>query len=241
MRAIPTYYNGYKFRSRLEARWAVFFDVLNIKYVYEPDGFMFNDNSKYLVDFYLPDQQVFVEIKPFLPLKEIDEKKVFNLQKSLLEKSMIYKVLVFMGDPYIDQKTFEHSYKILRFDGFTPDGDITLKELKDRGEKWVHCPLCKKIILSFYQLDICFDLIDNGSTGLDLVSLGIDSVYCENCYLVEHDHSKCKSTNRTWLDDKHGWVETKDGWHIIMSPQLMNAYRTARQAQFENGETPQLL
>lgn len=26
----PTMYNGYHFRSRLEARWAVFFDAMNI-------------------------------------------------------------------------------------------------------------------------------------------------------------------------------------------------------------------
>jgi hypothetical protein len=30
--AIPTRYKGYHFRSRLEARWAVFFDALGIKW-----------------------------------------------------------------------------------------------------------------------------------------------------------------------------------------------------------------
>src|ERR1022692_1636793 len=32
-----TQYNGYRFRSRLEARWAVFFNALHIKYVYEKE------------------------------------------------------------------------------------------------------------------------------------------------------------------------------------------------------------
>jgi hypothetical protein len=32
-------YNGYRFRSRLEARWAVFFDELGVAYRYEPEGF----------------------------------------------------------------------------------------------------------------------------------------------------------------------------------------------------------
>lgn len=32
IRAIETVYNGYKFRSRLEAKWAVFFDAVGIKY-----------------------------------------------------------------------------------------------------------------------------------------------------------------------------------------------------------------
>ena len=30
IKAIETEYNGYKFRSRLEARWAVFFDALGV-------------------------------------------------------------------------------------------------------------------------------------------------------------------------------------------------------------------
>jgi hypothetical protein len=30
---------GYRFRSRLEARWAVFFDVAGIPWQYEPEGF----------------------------------------------------------------------------------------------------------------------------------------------------------------------------------------------------------
>lgn len=51
MQAIETEYNGYKFRSRLEARWAVFFDSLGIKYEYEPEGFLLDDGSMYLPDF----------------------------------------------------------------------------------------------------------------------------------------------------------------------------------------------
>lgn len=39
IKAIETVNNGYKFRSRLEARWAVFFDTLEIEYQYEPEGF----------------------------------------------------------------------------------------------------------------------------------------------------------------------------------------------------------
>jgi hypothetical protein len=39
MRALETHYNGYRFRSRLEARWAVFFDACGIQYRYEPEGY----------------------------------------------------------------------------------------------------------------------------------------------------------------------------------------------------------
>jgi hypothetical protein len=65
IKPIETVYNGYRFRSRLEARWAVFFDALNIKYEYEPEGFDLGDAGWYLPDFYLPEFDCFVEIKPF--------------------------------------------------------------------------------------------------------------------------------------------------------------------------------
>ena len=39
IKPIETVYNGYRFRSRLEARWAVFFDEAEIPYEYEPEGF----------------------------------------------------------------------------------------------------------------------------------------------------------------------------------------------------------
>lgn len=50
--AIDTYYKGYKFRSRLEARWAVAFDAVGIKWEYEPEGFE-SDGVRYLPDFRL--------------------------------------------------------------------------------------------------------------------------------------------------------------------------------------------
>ena len=62
-KAIETCYNGYLFRSRLEARWAVFFDALCIKYEYEPEGLVLSDGTGYLPDFYLPDFNCYFEVK----------------------------------------------------------------------------------------------------------------------------------------------------------------------------------
>jgi hypothetical protein len=50
--AISTRYAGCHFRSRLEARWAIFFDSLDIKWEYEPEGF---ETS---VGWYLPDFRI---------------------------------------------------------------------------------------------------------------------------------------------------------------------------------------
>jgi hypothetical protein len=66
-RAITTRYKGYAFRSRLEARWAVFFDHLGIRWDYEPEGFELGNGLRYLPDFWLPDWGMWVEVKPGEP------------------------------------------------------------------------------------------------------------------------------------------------------------------------------
>lgn len=51
IKPIETFYKGYRFRSRLEARWAVFFDALGVKWEYEPEGFELPSGKRYLPDF----------------------------------------------------------------------------------------------------------------------------------------------------------------------------------------------
>lgn len=63
MKAIETRYNGHRFRSRTEARWAVFFDHLGVKFEYEPEGYELLDGTRYLPDFYAPNEDCFFEIK----------------------------------------------------------------------------------------------------------------------------------------------------------------------------------
>lgn len=51
IKAIETKYKGYRFRSRLEARWAVFFDAMGWTWGYEVEGFVLPDGTRYLPDF----------------------------------------------------------------------------------------------------------------------------------------------------------------------------------------------
>lgn len=81
IKAIETCYKGIKFRSRLEARWAVFFDSLGIKWLYEPEGFTLADGTMYLPDFYLPDYDLWVEIKGVM--SDADSHKVDMFRKAL--------------------------------------------------------------------------------------------------------------------------------------------------------------
>lgn len=62
MKPIETRYAGCRFRSRAEARWAVFFDALGIKWEYEAQGFTDGTHS-YLPDFWMPELDTWVEIK----------------------------------------------------------------------------------------------------------------------------------------------------------------------------------
>ena len=76
--AIETRYAGCRFRSRLEARWAVFLDHLGITWQYEPQGYQIGPcptdatpsggsmtirQAAYLPDFWLPDESLWVEVK----------------------------------------------------------------------------------------------------------------------------------------------------------------------------------
>lgn len=62
--AKPTFYNNIQFRSRLESRWAAFFDLIGWKYSYEP-----LDLNKWTPDFKIitnAGSRFFVEVKPKL-------------------------------------------------------------------------------------------------------------------------------------------------------------------------------
>lgn len=68
MKPIQTRYGNCYFRSRLEARWAAFFDSINIHWNYEHEGYELDDGTQYLPDFFLPlfcsGRGVYVEVKP---------------------------------------------------------------------------------------------------------------------------------------------------------------------------------
>lgn len=76
IKAIETTYKGCRFRSRLEARWAVFFDTLGVRWEYEPEGFEL-PSGRYLPDFRL-DLWLWLEVKA-LPPSEADEQRFREL------------------------------------------------------------------------------------------------------------------------------------------------------------------
>lgn len=61
--AIPTPFGGINFRSRTEARWAVFFQALGLSFEYESRTVRLSDGRSYLPDFFLADLNAYLEVK----------------------------------------------------------------------------------------------------------------------------------------------------------------------------------
>jgi len=99
IKAIETKYKGYRFRSRLEARWAVFFDALGVPYSYEMEGYDLSPEAGwYLPDFWLPTENSFVEIKPGPP--PVSEHTPEQEIAYLLHYYALRDVYLMYGDPY---------------------------------------------------------------------------------------------------------------------------------------------
>lgn len=130
IKAIETKYKGYRFRSRLEARWAVFFDELQIPWKYEHEGYDL-DGLYYLPDFCVKTKDgrmQFVEVKPDKGMTEIETEKA----KRLALKYNGSDVFVVMGDP------MEHSIKLFFDDSeFTSVDGMMLKwDREDQKFDW---------------------------------------------------------------------------------------------------------
>ena len=103
---IETEYNGYRFRSRLEARWAVFFDAVSINYEYEPEGYNLPNGTRYLPDFYLPDFNIFVEVKASRD-KDDGKARDFAIAASGFgEDAICGGILICYGQPYDNDMRF---------------------------------------------------------------------------------------------------------------------------------------
>lgn len=124
IKPIETVYNGYRFRSRLEARWAVFFDAAGIEYQYEPEGFVLENGKCYLPDFYLPKLKTYVEIKR----NNLDDEELYEAENKCL---WLYvesgkPVLLCQGDP-VDMNMsafygmYEHDINV-----FSPGQDFAM-------------------------------------------------------------------------------------------------------------------
>lgn len=103
LQPIETEYKGYKFRSRLEARWAVFFDALNLKWQYEVEGFSLSDGRYYLPDFRVTSQNELVYWYEIKPLEDVGDGKLTQFAHDWRNKypeDRLTDFTLLSGDPY---------------------------------------------------------------------------------------------------------------------------------------------
>lgn len=110
---IETVYDGYRFRSRLEAKWACFFDAAKIRYVYEPEGYELGEGKRYLPDFYLPDVRtrrderkgVYIEVKGVM--SDYDKERIRLFAYGGKEGGDIKNKIVIIGNVPTSRKDAE--------------------------------------------------------------------------------------------------------------------------------------
>jgi hypothetical protein len=253
IKPIETLYRGYRFRSRLEARWAIFFDVVGMSWRYEAQGY---DLSRvrvpgepsdaegflpfsYLPDFYLPEQDCWIEVKPGPP----SEREIFLMSRLVLgtrKDGYFLEGLRFPNEALVswrEKPMFEGishaSFSELplawylkapgRMSWLDPafaDRDPYQKvEYFDSGRMWCECPRCGMVGITYYG----------------------DARYLKCGCLGMFDH-------KDWIE-----AEIQDDNDLLLymlrndpsphyaydSPRLLAAYKAAREARFEFGERSQ--
>lgn len=189
IKPIETVYKGYRFRSRLEARWAVFFDAvdagLGTRILYEPEGFQLADGTMYLPDFYDKDTGIWIEVKGVMSDLDLHKLKLFRGED-------YSKTLLVLGNIPTEEEAADLLGTAYNYapEDWGCDGAF--------GIGWDYpylpciCPVCGKFGFTF--------------------------------------------DGRGWRVCAH---DGNDGKHYSYDhPRIIEAFRKARQARFEHGETP---
>lgn len=211
MKAIETEYAGCRFRSRLEARWAVFFDSAGIEWKYEPEGFrrwLSSDADgesfiSYLPDFYLPDTNTWVEVKGSDELLRKDAERIWHM---LEHGSPV---------PGLDDSAEEGSSRGLLILGDIPRAQWGLT---------VHT-LIQQNSTSLCLREACFIASASGGhlAALPLLPDWVHSLLGLN--------GICLMGGPAELTTQSRHIQTRASWKRVIS-----AYEAAKQARFEHGQ-----
>jgi hypothetical protein len=159
--ALPTWFKGTLYRSRLEASWAQFFDENGFEFQYEPQGFLCS-SKYYLCDFLVKlfrHEWCWVEVKPTM---DFDRSKVIDFTASIchLPEDCGYPssgLFVFVGKP--------SNHTVISLisgrsgdcpeDGWPTEWPNCSKEVIGTIGPWsfIWCPECCKY--RFYQFSPC--------------------------------------------------------------------------------------
>jgi hypothetical protein len=145
IKAIPTTFGGIRFRSRLEARWAVFYSIIGVRYFYEYEGFQL-PSGWYLPDFWLPDLEVWVEIKASRPT-ETEERKMSDLASATHHRTYIFSGSI--GKGYVDDDEYKNDNAQVFFEMDDTDDFGVPCFCCDYQYRWCLCPWCRRPGIEF--------------------------------------------------------------------------------------------
>lgn len=143
MRVIETEWNDWLFRSRTEARHAVFMDTLAVAFDYEPEGYDL-DGVWYLPDYFLRQQQAWLEIKGEYP----------NAEEMRKAKLLAYHSgqRVFISYGGITRPRVEQPSRIITLwrSRFFGDGTVEETVIVDENYAWCQCAECGKFGIAYF-------------------------------------------------------------------------------------------
>ncbi len=201
MKPIETKYKGCRFRSRLEARWAVFFDALGIKWRYEPEGFIMRFDYKafaaewkkepfkevipplptfkqlhgkeyrYLPDFYLPELDYWIEIKGRNPTIE-EIGKAFMLDQMLAAKASLKEDTAKTKAELETALTEWFNQSVFILYDDIPSPYPLKGNIFGYRERWTYPNRMGEINLCWQQCPLC--------SGIGISKIG--ESYCDSCY-----------------------------------------------------------
>ena len=239
IQAIETEYSGYLFRSRLEARWAVFLDTLGIPWDYEPEGYHLEGVGYYLPDFRLLDRRLWLEIKGESPTPDEKRKAQALSERQGINVTILYgritAPIVWQRDPrWLDVES--STYHAMTFYGTL--ADLSPRELFLLG--YVSLPEWIRSHQGWEAPD--FDGTIECARELRRIDHAIQLARTDEkagLYVERTGYGVCQ--------DQQYWAY--DGGEYLLSyPDVLNqdwlggqlgyAYQKAQQARFEHGERP---
>ena len=133
LKPIETTYSGVLYRSRSEARWAVFMDSLQLEHRYEFEGYDLGDDLRYLPDFLVPSLDFWVEVKGADP---VDDECERAHRLAVSSGKPVYVFFGGMADPTANAGPAT-AY------AFFADGSA------DHGYLWCECAVCGNLGIEF--------------------------------------------------------------------------------------------
>lgn len=219
IQAIETEYKGCRFRSRLEARWCVFFDTLGVPWEYEPQGFEVGpefQRRRYLPDFYLPTLGTWAEVKGD-PL---------SLDLKLIGDAVHPKTGLGRPNPYYETSV------------------LILGQIPEPGSAYLHWTVSQQGYAPCDRFCACAD-VQYSQVAFLSVPRVIAAEMTDTSLLkphqskgLEHFGALLYQSGRSLLQPNVGDLTAAQATNIVpVSGRVDDAYRAARRARFEHGES----